>query len=202
MIVAAGQTAGIDVTLEAGQITETVEISGEGAQLQTESAKISSQVSNRFVEELPLVVSGAVRSPFDLANITPEARNLGDDRFALGGGQGGAWGITLDGITSGTNRFGSVQWASVNAPSLDAITEFTVDTHGFKAEYGRASGGVMTFASKSGGNDYHGTLYEFVRNDGFDARRFFEAKRGSYKQHDFGFSGWRSRDASPLRRRR
>ncbi|MDQ3258996.1 MAG: TonB-dependent receptor [Acidobacteriota bacterium] len=187
-VVAASQTTNIDAALEPGQVSETVEISTESAQLQTENSKISTQVSNRFVEELPLVVQGAVRSPFDLANITPEARNLGDNNFALGGGQGGAWGITLDGVTAGTNRFGSVQWASVNAPSLDAITEFTVDTHGFKAEYGRASGGVMTFTSKSGTNNLHGTLYEFVRNDAFDARRFFEAKRGIYKQHDFGFS--------------
>lgn len=186
--VGASLTTNIDVALEPGQVSETIEITGEQAQLQTESPKISTQVSNKFVEELPLVVSGAVRSPFDLANITPEAKQLGDDRFSLGCGQGGAWGITLDGVTSGTGRFGSVQWASVNAPSLDAITEFTVDTHGFKAEYGRASGGIMTFTSKSGTNNLHGTLYEFVRNDAFDARRFFEAKRGIYKQHDFGFS--------------
>ena len=186
--IAGSQTTNIDATLEPGQVSETVEISGEASQLQTENPKISTQVSNRFVEELPLVVQGAVRSPFDLANTTPEARNLGDNSFALGGGQGGAWGITLDGVTAGTNRFGSVQWASVNAPSLDAITEFTVDTHGFKAEYGRASGGIMSFTSKSGTNALHGTLYEFVRNDAFDARRFFEAKRGIYKQHDFGFS--------------
>jgi len=193
-VVAASQTTSIDATLEPGQVSETVEISSEAAQLQTENARVSTQVSNKFVEELPLVVAGAVRSPFDLALTTPEARQLGDDRnggfggFAIGGGQGGAWGITLDGITAGTSRSGSVEWASVNAPSLDAITEFTVDSHGFKAEYGRAAGGVLTFTSKSGTNDLHGTLYEFVRNDAFDARRFFEAKRGIYKQHDFGFS--------------
>ncbi|HVG37998.1 MAG TPA: carboxypeptidase-like regulatory domain-containing protein, partial [Pyrinomonadaceae bacterium] len=193
-VVVTSRTTDIEVTLEPGQVSETIEITGEQAQLQTESAKVSTQVSNKFVEELPLVVSGAVRSPFDLALVTPESKQLGDDRngtfggFAIGGGQGGAWGITLDGITAGTGRSGSVEWAAVNAPSLDAITEFTVDSHGFKAEYGRAAGGILSFTSKSGTNDLHGTLYEFVRNDAFDARRFFEAKRGIYKQHDFGFS--------------
>ncbi|HVF87456.1 MAG TPA: carboxypeptidase-like regulatory domain-containing protein, partial [Pyrinomonadaceae bacterium] len=154
--VAGSQTLNIDATLEPGQVSETVEITGEAAQLQTESARVSSQVSNKMVEELPLVVSGAVRSPFDLALTTPESKQLGDDRnggsggFAIGGGQGGAWGITLDGITAGTGRNGSVEWAAVNAPSLDAITEFSVESHGFKAEYGRAAGGILTFTSKSG----------------------------------------------------
>ncbi|MCI0388772.1 MAG: carboxypeptidase regulatory-like domain-containing protein [Acidobacteria bacterium] len=188
VVVAAGSTARVDVTLQPGQISEVLEISTGPAQLQTENAKITTQVSNKLVDELPLVVGGAVRSPFDLANITPEAKNLGDSAFVVGGGQAGAWGITLDGVTSGTGRFGSVQWANVNAPSLDAITEFTVDTNGYKAEFGRGSGGIMTFTSKSGTNSLHGTVYEFVRNNAFDARRFFETQRGVYKQHDFGFS--------------
>jgi hypothetical protein len=71
---------------------------------------------------------------------------------------------------------------------VDALTEFAVDTNGFKAEYGRAQGGVITFTSKSGTNEFHGTAYEFLRNDYFDSRRFFEADKGIYKQHDFGWS--------------
>lgn len=209
VVVPAGQTVGVDATLEPGQLTEVVEITGETAQLQTESAKLSSQVSNKLVEELPLVVAGQLRSPFDLALTTPQAQQFGDGYgadFSLGGGQAGSWGITLDSVSSGTGRFGSVQWANVNTPSLDAITEFTVDTNGFKAEFGRAQGGVMTFTSKSGTNDFSGTLYEFVRNDFFDARRWNEVQpnidaatgqrrtgrkqtlKGVLKQHDFGFS--------------
>jgi len=192
VVVAAAGTARVDLALEPGQVTEVTEVTSGVAQLQTENAKIQTQVSNKLVDELPLVVGGAVRSPFDLASITPEVKNLGDSAFAVGGGQAGAWGITLDGVTSGTGRFGSVQWASVNAPSLDALTEFTVDTNGYKAEFGRASGGIMQFTSKSGTNELHGTLYEFLRNDAFDAARFFEnanhRRKGVYKQHDFGFS--------------
>jgi hypothetical protein len=191
----AGGTARANVTLQVGAVTESIEVSSQLAQIQTENAKISAQVSNKMVEELPLVVGGAMRNAFDLAIVTPEAKsNEGngtatDSSFAIGGGQGGAFGITLDGVSAGTGRFGSVEWASVNTPSLDAITEFTVDTNGFKAEYGRASGGIMTFSSKSGTNEFRGTAYEFLRNNVLDARRFFEAQRGIYKQHDFGFSG-------------
>lgn len=194
LVVIAGGTLRADVTLQVGSVTESVEVTSQLAQLQTDNSKITAQVSNRMVEALPLVVAGAMRNAFDLAIITPEAKsNNGngtstDESFALGGGQGGAWGITLDGVSAGTGRFGSVEWASVNTPSLDAITEFSVDTNGFKAEYGRASGGIMTFSSKSGTNEIRGTAYEFLRNNALDARRFFEAQRGIYKQHDFGYS--------------
>ena len=73
-------------------------------------------------------------------------------------------------------------------PSVESITEFAVDTNGFKAEYGQAGGGVITFVSKSGSNEFHGTAYEFLRNDAFDARGFFAQTRSIYKQSDFGAS--------------
>ncbi|HKC87258.1 MAG TPA: carboxypeptidase-like regulatory domain-containing protein, partial [Blastocatellia bacterium] len=193
MTVNASTTTSVDVAMEVGDVSQTVDIvAATGAQVQTENAKISSGVTNKLVEELPLVVSGAVRNAFDLAVLTPEARPFGTSSgnadFSIGGGQGGAWGITLDGVNAGTARFGSTQWASVNTPSLEGITEFTVDTNGFKAEYGRASGGNLSFASKGGTNQYHGSAYEFLRNDAFDARSYFENTRGILKQHDFGWS--------------
>jgi Carboxypeptidase regulatory-like domain len=194
VVVPSGGDVRVDVTLEVGSVAESVMVTGTAEQLQTNNARITSQVDNRMVDELPLVVSGSMRNAIDLALITPEARQdngtgvSSDNTFALGGGQVAAWGISLDGISANIARYSSVSLVSVNTPSLDAITEFTVDTNGFKAEYGRASGGNMSFSSKSGTNALHGTAYEFIRNDAFDARRFFEAERGSYKQHDFGFS--------------
>jgi hypothetical protein len=161
--------------------------------LQTSTAKTATAVANKMVDELPLVVGGAMRGAFDLALITPEANQPAaadtlNDNFNIGGGQGASYGATLDGVSVVTGRFNSVQWANVNTPSVDAITEFAVETNGFKAEYGRAQGGVITFSSKSGTNEFHGTAYEFLRNDALDSRRFFENQKGKYKQHDFGFS--------------
>ncbi len=199
--VAVGSTIAANVTMEVGQVSETVEIaSAAGGQVQTENAKISSQVSNKQIDQLPLVVAGTMRSPFDLSLLTPEAKPLGlggqagvggpgyDSTFSLGGGQGGTWGVTLDGASSGTSRFGSTEWASLNTPSIDAITEFSVDTNGFKAESGRAQGGSLNFSSKSGTNEYHGTVFEYLRNNFFDARNYFEDKRSVLKQHDYGVS--------------
>ena len=146
-----------------------------------------------MVDELPLVVSGAMRSPFDLANMTPEAKNLGGDNgFMLGGGQAASYGTNLDGVSANTTRALSQSWVAVNSPSLEAVTEFAVDTNGFKAEFGHASGGLMNFVSKGGTNDFHGTAYEFLRNNAFDANNFFNNRAGLatpiYKQHDFGGS--------------
>ena len=182
-----------DFSLELGTAQQTVEVQANAVQLQTEDAKTSVTVTNKLVEELPLVVSGALRSPFDLAVLTPEAKNLGGDYgFILGGGQGAAYNVTLDGVSANDTSAQITSWVATNAPSVEAITEFTVDTNGFKAEYGHSTGGVMTFVSKSGTNEYHGSAYEFLRNNALDANYFFSNKSGVarqvYKQSDFGAS--------------
>jgi hypothetical protein len=188
IVVTAGSTVTINAQLEVGAVTESIAVGATLELLQTTTAKVTTAVSNKMVDELPLVVGGAMRGAFDLALITPEANQPGDDTFNVGGGQGGAFGATLDGVSILTGRFNSVQWTNVNTPSVDAVTEFAVETNGFKAEFGRGQGGMITFSSKSGTNELHGTAYEFLRNDALDARRFFENQKGKYKQHDFGWS--------------
>ena len=137
IIVSAGGTLRVDAMLQLGQVNEQIEVSASAATIQTENAKVSTLVENRLVDELPLVVAGSMRSPFNL-------------------------------------------------PSVEALTEFAVDTSGFKAEYGQAGGGVMTFASKSGTIIFHGTAYDFLRNDALDAHGFFGRTRSVYRQNDFG----------------
>src|SRR5579885_27042 len=184
----AASTARVDVTLEVGAAQQTVEIQAYVQQLQTTDAKTSVTITNKLVDELPLVVGGALRSPFDLAQLTPEAKNYGDQGFSIGGGQASSFGVTLDGISAATTRALQTSWIAYNSPSVEAITEFTVDSNGFKAEFGHAAGGIMTFSSKSGTNEFHGSAYEFLRNNALDSRNFFEKKHGIYKQNDFGVS--------------
>ncbi len=152
VVLTASATVRIDGRLEVGQVSETVEVRADVAQVQTENAKVTTAVQNKLVDELPLVVGGAMRSPFDLVSITPESRGSGS-QLALGGGQTRAWEATLDGVSVATNRSADATEIAYNAPSLEAITEFAVDTNGFKAEYGQAGGGNMTFSSKSGTNE-------------------------------------------------
>lgn len=183
----------VDATLEVGTTTTAVEVQASALQIATENAKTSVAVTNKLVDELPLVVGGTLRSPFDLATLTPEAKNLGGDNgFMLGGGQAASYGTNLDGVSANTTRALSKTWVATNSPSLEAVTEFTVDTNGFKAEFGHAGGGVMNFVSKSGTNAFHGSAYEFLRNNAFDANNFFNNRAGIaipvYKQNDFGAS--------------
>ncbi|MGI8991031.1 MAG: carboxypeptidase regulatory-like domain-containing protein [Bryobacteraceae bacterium] len=201
LTLSAASTVRADAALEVGTSTQAVEVQATAATLQTEDSKTSVTIENKLVNDLPLVVGGAVRSPFDLAILTPESKNLGGDNgFSLGGGQAASYGTTLDGVSTNTTRSLQKSWVASNAPSIEAITEFTVDTNGYKAEYGHAGGGVMTFVSKSGTNSLHGSAYEFLRNNDFDANNFFSNAAGRkadgslkqpipiYKQNDFGFT--------------
>lgn len=185
VVVAAATTVRLDAQLQLGQVSETVEVTANAVQVQTEDAKVSTRVQNKLVDELPLVVGGEMRSPFNLVAVAAEAKGDGQ-RMSLGGGQVASWDATLDGHSVGTNRSSDTAEAALNTPSVESLTEFTVDTNGFKAEYGQAGGGVMSFASKSGTNQVHGSAYDFLRNDAMDARGFFARQRSVYKQNDFG----------------
>jgi len=189
IVVTASGAARVDIMLEVGTAQQSVEVQATGVQVQTENARIQTAVANRLVDQLPLVVGGQLRSPFDLALLAPEVKapNNANDNFTIGGGQAATYGVSLDGVSSNTGRALQTQWAAMNTPSLDAISEFSVESNGFKAEYGRAQGGQMSFVSKSGTNEYHGNLFEFLRNDALDSAFYNKAtKKPVYKQHDFG----------------
>ncbi len=173
IVVNAASSIRADIALEVGAVQQTVEVSSSAIALQTDNARSATVVTNKLVDELPTVVGGAMRSPFDLAILTPESKNFGDNNFQMGGGQAAAFGVSLDGVSATTTRALSNSWVAVNTPSLEAITEFTVETNGFKAEYGHAGGGQMTFVSKSGTNQLHGSAYEFLRNTELDANDWF-----------------------------
>ncbi len=183
----AGATLRVDVTLTLGSVTESVTVVADNMKIQAEDAKVSTNISNELIDQLPLVVGGAMRSVFDLVSTVPEAKGTGGN-VSLGGGQGGAFGATLDGISVNTNRNAEVVETAFLTPSVEAITEFSVETNGFKPEYGQAGGGAITFASKSGTNEWHGSLYNFLRNDALDAKGFFEREKGIYRQNNYGGS--------------
>jgi hypothetical protein len=109
--------------------------------LQTEEAKNSATLENRLVQDLPLEVAGSVRTPFNLAAISPDAKNLGGATgFSIGRGQAAAYGASLDGISANTSRALYTNTVSSNAPSVEAIDQFSVDSAGYKAEFGHAAG--------------------------------------------------------------
>ncbi len=183
----AGASQRINVTLGVGAVTETVNVVANTSMMQSQDAKVTTNVSNELIDQLPLVVGGAMRSVFDLVATVPEAKGTGAN-VVLGGGQGGAFGATLDGISVNTNRNADTTETAFLTPSVEAITEFSVETNGFKPEFGQAGGGAITFASKSGTNQFKGSLYNFLRNDALDEKGYFEATKGTYRQNNFGAS--------------
>ena len=193
-------------SLEIGSVSQSITVTGNVTPLNTETAAQSSFINNTMVQDLPIVVGSALRSPLDLAVLTPEGKNYNTgvansaaapgtntpDSFSIGGGQARAFGISLDGVSMMAGNSTPNSWLTYNTPPLDAITEFTVETNGYKAEFGHAQGGNMTFSSKSGTNTLHGSAFEFLRNQAMDANYFFSNKnhiaKSIYKQNDFGIN--------------
>jgi len=185
--VTAGATVRLDVALELGSVAETVEVAAKATPLETETTRVATTISTKLVEELPLVVSGQIRNVFNLALIAPEVRTA--NSYRIGGGQGAGWDMLMDGVSlASASANYQTERAPISSVPVDAIREFTVETSGMKAEYGRAMG-FISFETKSGTNQFHGNVFEFLRNDAFDARGFFAARTPVNKQHDFGATG-------------
>src|SRR5687768_9060419 len=192
----AGGTARVDGTLAVGGLADAVTVSGENRQIQTDSVKVTTAITSKFIQDLPLVVGGQLRSPLDLSLIAPEAKagtsgDGGRGNIVIAGGQEGGWDLTLDGVSATPGApFEQRLWTTLNSPSVEAITEFAVDSNGFKAEFGHAGGGAVSFVSRSGSNRWQGKVFEFFRHDSLDTINYFSKALGRPKppleQHDFG----------------
>ena len=167
------------------------------SQIQTDSVKVTTAISSKFIQDLPLVVGGQLRSPLDLSLIAPEAKagTSGDGargNIVIGGGQEGGWDLTVDGVSATPGApFEQRLWTTLNSPSVEAITEFAVDTNGFKAEFGHAGGGAVSFVSRSGTNQWRGKAFEFYARRRARLRTTYFSKalgrpKPQVSQHDFG----------------
>jgi hypothetical protein len=200
-----GEQQVLDFALRVGQTSQTVVVTTEAPNVELASSSISATVSSTTVRELPL--NG--RSWTDLAALQPGVSAVSQIQtdFAVGGDRGNRGfgnqitvagdrpeqnNYRLDGVS--INDFNNAAPGSVLGGDLgvDAVQEFSVITSNVSAEYGRTSGGVINAITKSGTNQFHGSAYEFLRNDALDAANFFEnangLKKGSFRQNQFGVS--------------
>lgn len=184
LTIAPGATMRLDFAMEIGAASESVEVSAKAVLLQTDSTQNSTNLNSKLVDDIPLVVNGGVRNIMNLAMVAPETRTA--NGFRIGGGQGAGWDALMDGasLTSGSSQYQTAR-VPISSVPVDAVSEFSVETSGMKAENGRAMG-VLNFVTKSGTNEVHGSLFEFLRNNAMDARGFFAATTPVLKQHDFG----------------
>src|SRR5262245_26246133 len=183
------QNARLDFTLEVGAVTDTVTVSADSETVNTMSAELGTVVDNTRVVEMPL--NG--RTFYSLATLVPgvappvQGSSLGyRGGFNVSGSCEGCNNFSLNGIENNDNT----TMAPMLRPSIDAIQEFTILTGVYPAQYGYGSGGQVVVTTKSGTNDFHGTIYDFLRNSGFlTARNFFQApntKIPSFKRNQFG----------------
>ncbi|HQR33792.1 MAG TPA: TonB-dependent receptor, partial [Blastocatellia bacterium] len=175
------QTLRLDIKLEVGSTSESVTITDSPTALNTETAARGEVTSSAEIAELPL--DG--RNFSDLALLTGGVilkGDGGDGSFAVNGGRGDNTGFLLDGMNNTQRRNTNV----VINPPIESIQEFKMLTSGFSAEYGRYAGGMLTAVTKSGTNKLHGSLYEFLRNDIFDAKGYFDPERLKLRRNQFG----------------
>ncbi len=182
-----GQTQRVNVQLEAGAITDTVTVTTDAPALNTDTSGKGEVIVQKQVQELPL--NG--RDFTDLALLVPGIyrRPAEDDQgnsLSAAGTRTDAASFTLDGIVNRADRNGAV---GVNT-SIESIREFSVSTSTYSAEQGRTAGAQINVVSKSGTNSFHGSLFDYLRNDVFDARNFFQppGEDKTLKRNQFGGS--------------
>src|SRR4030095_4132865 len=183
----------VDLTLEAGEVSETVQIVSSGGEtVNTTSGEVSRVIDRQQVQNPAL--NG--RNYIQLLSLVPGVALLNDDQLELttslatgnqsiNGNRGQTNNVTIDGgfnLQSGSNA------SQINNLGIDYIQEVKIQTSNFSAEDGRNSGAQVSLVTRSGGNDFHGSAFEFIRNDKLDARSFFAPVRPTLRFNNFGYA--------------
>src|SRR5438128_9138110 len=187
----------VDLSLKPGAVSQTVEVTSAPPLLQTQTASVGQVVGSRDVNNLPL--NG--RNFTFLAQVvvgvnTPQADTRGNaatGAFAANGLRPAQNNYLLDGIDNNEDTVDFLNGTNfVVLPPVDAIQEFKVQTSDYSAQYGRSGAAILNATIKSGTNNLHGDVFEFVRNDKFDAADFFEdaggIQKGEFRLNQFGFT--------------
>jgi len=187
------EKARVDLALQVGAATTEVIVEGESvAQVETQSSDLSGTVNGKEISQLEL--NG--RNFTQLVTLVPGVSNqtgqdegtvgvYGNVSYSMNGGRVEYNNWELDGgdnMDNGSNSTLNVY------PSVDAIAEFKVLTSNYGAQYGRNGSGTVEVETKSGTNTFHGDVYEFVRNDAFNAKNYFDSSVPPYKKNDYGYT--------------
>jgi hypothetical protein len=190
-------TVRIDVALQVGDVSQTVEVTAQTPLLQPETTSLGEVVQQREVNELPL--NG--RNPLNLValvpSVVPQGQSMGNPNgtnpfawgnYQIGGGMANQSTTFLDG--SPVN--GGYLNITALVPTQDSLQEFKVQTNNLEPEFGRFAGGVINLTTKSGSNEIHGTAWEYLRNKVLNANDFFNNEAGigtpAFTQNQFGFN--------------
>jgi hypothetical protein len=189
---------GVDLKLDPGMATEVVAVTGERPQLETETSELGQVVDSQRINALPLNGRNYAQLALlgaGIAAAEPGSRVETTYGFSSNGARSLQNNFLLDGIDNNANLGDVLNGAAyVVQPAVDAIAEFKVETNAYSAEFGRGNGAIMNAVIKSGTNQIHGDLWEFLRNDKLDATNAFDNPsiggfgQQPYKQNQFGFT--------------
>lgn len=186
------QNARFAVELQVGNVTENIEVAASTPLVDTVSSAGGDVVERKRIQELPL--NG--RNPLQLASLLPGV-TVSQNPVALTSGNRNANFVNVNGSRSNETDYqldgmrfgGAYNNSGLNYPSPDALQEFKLVTNAYGAEYGFYAGSIFTAVTRSGTNQIHGTVWEFLRNDKLNARNFFAATVPTLRQNQFGASG-------------
>src|SRR5437899_6984755 len=179
--------AAINPVLAIGQVTETVEVRADAALVETRNSGVGTVMDNQRVLELPLNGRQVTELIFLAGMANPGVANNGVRNYptvavSVAGGIGGGVAFWLD----GANHNDPYNNLNLPLPFPDALQEFKLETSGLSAQYGQHSAGTVNAVTKSGTNDFHGNLFEFVRNGALNARNAFASDRDTLKRNQYG----------------
>ena len=184
-----GETARRGVALQLGSVNQTVEVTGQAPLLQTESGTMQQVIDQRQIQQLPLNGRNILQLATLSAGVSPPQRlQRGGTQYGtrgeyvqVEGGRDSSTNYVIDGVYVRSLRFNNLSLQ----PSLDTVQEFNVLRNSFSTEYGQGES-VVTAVTKSGTNSFHGSAYEFIRNNALDARNFFAPTKPAYRRNQFG----------------
>lgn len=184
-----GEIARRTVTLTVGGVAESVLVTAEAPLMQTESGTVGQVIGEKQIAELPLNGRNLTQLAALSAGVSPrQSLQRGTTQYGernmyvtIEGGRDSSTNYVIDGVYVRSLRFNNLSLQ----PSVDTIQEFNVLRNSFSSEYGQGQS-VVTAVTRSGTNEFHGTLFEFVRNDKLDARNFFAARKPAYRRNQFG----------------
>ncbi len=179
VIVTVGGQISQDVALAVGSASESVEVTAGTVTLEKESSDIDASISPEQVADLPLVVSGNLRTLSTLEFLVPgtvgpgtSSGGSGFQMTKINGGQEEGTDYLVDGLTTNRQENGSGSFDIVS-PSVEAVNEFHISLSGLSAELGRTTGGIANFNTRGGTNEYHGVVYNFYKNAALDGNNWF-----------------------------
>lgn len=178
-----GQVWREDIKLQVGSVTESVSVTAEVALINTETGAIKGDVIvQEEINSMPLDGRDFTDLAFLVPGVVPMAQGGQGSALSVGGARADSTNFSVDGFNNRNPRGAAAQVR----PNMGAMQEFRMEVSGFSAESGRMAGGIINMALRSGTNQFHGDVFEYIRNDIFDARAFFDTEKLSLRRNQFG----------------